>query len=84
MDAAKEQYSGFDAAHPAFGRLSANLTRDVAVMGVATEYCVLQTVKNLLEAEHRVTVLKDSLAYVDKQGHMEALAHMEKLGVKIK
>lgn len=84
MDAAQEQYSAIDATNSAFGSLQDNLARRVIVTGAATEYCVLETVKDLLAAGFDVVVREDCLAYVDVQGHQDALAEMRVAGVPVR
>lgn len=86
-DPAQEQYSGFEGKNPAGQSLGEVLelldVKNVVVCGIATEYCVLNTVRDLLGAGFKVYVLKDCLAYVDAKGHVEALEQMEKEGIKL-
>lgn len=86
-DPAKEQYSGFEGKNPAGQSLGEVLelldVKNVVVCGIATEYCVLNTARDLLGAGFKVYVLKDCLAYVDAKGHVEALEQMEKEGIKL-
>jgi len=84
MHPEQEQYSAYDADNSIFGSLKHQLSKKVVVMGIATEYCVLQTVKSLIGAGHDVRVLKDCLGYVNAQGHAKALEQMERIGAKIK
>ena len=53
------------------------------VSGIATEYCVKNTVMDLLKNGFEVAVLKDGLAYLEAQGHEEALAEMRAMGAQI-
>lgn len=86
-DPALEQYSGFEGKNPAGQSLGEVLelldVKNVVVCGIATEYCVLNTARDLLGAGFKVYVLKDCLAYVDAKGHVEALEQMEKEGIKL-
>lgn len=82
-EASEEQYSGFGAKNAAYGLLKDNLTHKVIVSGGATEYCVKNTVEELLAAGHDVSVLKEGLCWVDENGHAEALAQMEAMGARI-
>ena len=55
----------------------------VLVCGIATEYCVRNTAEDLQKDGFEVTVLKDALAWVDADGHDEALKAMEEEGIRI-
>ena len=80
-----EEYSGFNAVGTQGKTLNETLFRGqpVLVSGIATEFCVLETVKDLLQNGFQVEVLQDGLAYVTLEGHKQALAQMRELGVKI-
>ncbi len=79
----KEQYSGFES-HNAEGIELYNVdVKGVVLVGIATEYCVRNTAEDLLKAGFPVTVLQDSLGYVEEKGHFEALDAMKKEGIKI-
>ena len=86
-DKAAEQYSGFEGVNNAGQSLGEILelldTTDVYVCGIATEYCVRNTCEDLLKAGFRVHLLKESLAYVDHSGHLEALREMAQEGISI-
>jgi len=83
----KEQYSGFEGVNNAGQPLSEVLelldTTDVYVCGIATEYCVRNTCEDLLKAGFKVHLLKDCIAYVDRQGHMKAIEEMAAEGISI-
>jgi len=82
-----EQYSGYEGKNNAGQSLREVLElleiKNVVVCGIATEYCVRNTAEDLLKAGFKVYVLKEGLAYVDAQGHVEALEAMEKEGIKL-
>jgi nicotinamidase-related amidase len=86
-DKAVEQYSGFEGINTAEQTLGEILelldTTDVYVCGIATEYCVRNTCEDLLKAGFKVRLLKDCLAYVDHQGHLQALDEMAAKGISI-
>lgn len=86
-DPAVEQYSGFEGRNPAGQSLSEVLSlmeiRQVTVCGIATEYCVYNTAKDLKDAGFEVSVLKDCLAYVDAAGHVETLEKMKNEGIRL-
>ena len=86
-DPAQEQYSGFEGKNPAGQSLGEVLhlleVKRVLVCGIATEYCVRNTAEDLLKDGFEVSVIKDALAWVDPQGHEEALKAMEAEGIKL-
>lgn len=86
-DRALEQYSGFDGRNSAGQSLGEILSlldiRDVYVCGIATEYCVRNTCEDLLRAGFRVRLLKDCVAWVDRDGHLKAIEEMKKEGITI-
>lgn len=86
-DQAREQYSGFEGVNPAGQSLGEVLhlldIQRVLVCGIATEYCVRNTAEDLLKDGFEVTVLSGALAWVDAQGHEEALKAMEKEEIRI-
>ena len=86
-DQAREQYSGFEGVNPAGQSLGEVLhlldIQRVLVCGIATEYCVRNTAEDLLKDGFEVTVLSGALAWVDAQGHEEALKAMEEEGIRI-
>lgn len=81
-DEMKEEYSGFNAVNKNYGALKFNLTGRVVVSGIATEYCVKETVKDLLKMGFKVSVLQDGLGYIDKEEHEKALNELVSLGAK--
>ena len=83
QDPLKEEYSGFGAQNQQYGALKYNLTRKVVVSGIATEYCVKNTVMDLLKNGVEVFLLKDGLAYLEEQGHEQAIAEMQQMGAQI-
>ena len=82
-----EQYSGVDGLNNAEQSLGEILelldTTDVYVCGIATEYCVRNTCKDLQKAGFKVHLLADCLAYVDAEGHKEALKGMAENGILV-
>ncbi|MBP5210704.1 MAG: isochorismatase family protein [Bacteroidales bacterium] len=82
-DPAVEQYSGFEARNAAGLSLNDVLPEDVYVCGIATEFCVLNTCKDLINAEHDVELIVDGLAFVDYNGHRNALGELEASGAKL-
>lgn len=86
-DSNLEQYSGFEGRNPAGQSLREVLeilaVRHVVVCGIATEFCVYNTARDLQNAGFKVSVLKDCIAYVTKEGHLQTLETMEKEGIAL-
>ena len=86
-DPSREQYSGFEGKNEAGQSLGEVLglmeIDNVVVCGIATEFCVRNTAEDLLKAGFKVTVLKDCIAYVEAQGHKEALEAMKAEGIRL-
>ena len=86
-DPAQEQYSGFEGKNAAGQSLAEVLKlldiKNILVCGIATEYCVRNTAEDLQKDGFEVYVLKDALAWVDADGHVEALKAMEDEGIHL-
>lgn len=86
-DSKKEQYSGFEAFQKDGKSLSEFLrgedAKEIIISGIATEYCVKETVKDLLREGFKVTVIQDALAYVTKEGSMATIKELKRLGATI-
>lgn len=86
-DRAVEQYSGYEGCNDAGQSLGEILElldcTDVHVCGIATEFCVRNTCEDLAKAGFKVHLLKECLAYVDREGHENALLQMKASGISI-
>lgn len=80
----EEAYSGFAGTGLA-DRLRAEAIETLFIGGLATDYCVVNTVRDALEDGFRVFLLEDALRAVDvNPGDGErALAEMERLGARM-
>ena len=78
-----EEYSAFNGETETGVALKDELTPHVYVAGIATEFCVKETVLAILAAGHSVTLLKDGLGRVDEKGHEETLAELAAKGVEL-
>ena len=83
MDDIVEEYSAFHGINKKGIPLGTMVTDHVYVGGIASEYCIKETVFELLKAGHKVTLLVKGLGYVDYNGHLAAIDAMKKLGVEI-
>ena len=86
-DKNQEQYSGWEGMNKAGQSVEEVLDlldiSEVYVCGIATEYCVKATAEDLFKAGKKVTVLKDALGYVDRDGHIKAMDEMRSEGILI-
>lgn len=86
-DPAKEQYSGFEAIGNAGETLKDYLlqkeVQTVYVSGIATEYCINETVTDLQKAGFKVILISKALAYVNETGHKETLEKLKDSGIEI-
>lgn len=79
----KEEYSAF-LAHTDDDRvLKYDCGEEVIVCGIATEFCVKETVLDLLKAGKKVTIFESCLGYVTRAGHLSALEELEKAGATV-
>ena len=82
-----EQYSGFYA-KCADGKslqkfLKESNIKNVVVSGIASEYCIFETVSDLLNNNYTVFVVEKALAYVTPEGHKESLSKLKVKGAVI-
>lgn len=86
-DSKKEQYSGAEGKNEAGQSLLDVLSvldcNEVYVCGIATEFCVKNTVVDLLLAKLKVNVITDALAYVCQTRHEETLVRMQGMGANL-
>lgn len=86
-DPEKPGYSAFDGVTPE-GKPFVQDLRDrgvdhLYVGGLATDYCVKQSVLGALENSLKVTVLEDAIAGVDKDDSVRALTEMRQRGAEV-
>ena len=79
-----EEYSAFGARNDAGCTVGQDVGDDVTVCGIASEYCVRESVLDLLKAGRHVTVLADALGWVDRRKHEENLEDLEKRGALLR
>lgn len=83
-DPLKEQYSGYEAVNSVNGTLDNYIKMhaadqgdgDVYVCGIATEFCINATVRDLADSGRRVYLISDALAYVEREGHEKILKEL--------
>jgi nicotinamidase/pyrazinamidase len=78
-DSARDAYSGFDGTELAFQCMMYGVKR-LFVGGLATDYCVLATVRDALKQGMQVYVLRDAIRAVNAADGERAMAEMASLG----
>lgn len=78
-----EEYSAFNGENSEGKKLSDVVSHHVYVGGIASEYCVRETVLSLLESGHSVTLLEDGLGYVSYEDHVKNIEDLRKRGVEV-
>jgi nicotinamidase-related amidase len=80
----QEQYSGFEGIRidgktlfEFIGEAGKESSPEVYVSGIATEFCINETVKDLVKAGYKVVLITDALGYVSREGHLETLKKLE-------
>lgn len=76
-----EEYSAYYAKREDGKAIKDLITKSVVVAGIATEFCVKETVLELLKNGHEVELIKDGLGYVDDENHHKTLEELKELGV---
>jgi nicotinamidase/pyrazinamidase len=79
MDSARDAFSGFEGTELAFQFMMYGVKR-VFVGGLATDYCVLATVRDALKQGLQVYVLSDAVQAINAEDGARASAEMTALG----
>ncbi len=76
----KEQYSGFESVGPDGRQLHEVVaTKNLVISGIATEYCVKNTLMEFYDDGRNIELLLPGLGYVDKNGHIETMKELRNL-----
>ena len=78
-----EEYSAFRAKNKAGRELNQDLGQDVLVCGIASEFCVRESVLALKDSGRKIEVPEEMLAWVDADGHRKNIAELRAMGVKV-
>ena len=78
-----EEYSAYLAMNEAGTVLKDIVSSHVIVGGIASEYCVSETILSLLKAGHTVSLLSDCVGYVSLEEHKKNIDDLKKRGVEI-
>lgn len=80
-DDMKEEYSAFFAKNTAGRKLGEVCGSEVIVCGLASEYCVRETVLSLKDAGKKVSVLFSGVGFVNFEEHTKNFADLRKKGI---
>nr|WP_302707658.1 isochorismatase family protein [uncultured Dialister sp.] len=78
-----EEYSAFNGVNREGKKLGDIASSHVYVGGIASEYCVKETVLSLLDSGRKVTLLVKGLGYVSEKDHEKTLAELKEKGVTL-
>ena len=78
-----EEYSAFSAKNRAGHELSQDIGQDVIVCGIASEFCVRESVLALKESGRKVEVPEELLGWVNEDGHKKNIQELSAMGVKV-
>ena len=78
-----EEYSAFNAKNHAGRELNQDIGQEVLVCGIASEFCVRESVIALKDSGRKIEVPKEMLAWVDESGHTTNIAELAAMGVKV-
>lgn len=84
QDFSLEEYSGYKAKNTKGELLKDICTKEVVASGVATEYCVKNTLLDLHNDGFELWVIEDNLSYVEYDGHITTLEELSKIMTIIK
>lgn len=79
----QEEYSAENAKNGNNEILSHLVSREIIVLGIATEYCVKETVIALIKLGCKISIPENSLAYVNYEEHKKTIKELKKMGVEI-
>ena len=78
-----EEYSAFNAKNKAGKEICDVIGQDVLVCGIASEFCVRESVLALKDSGRTIEVPESMLAWVDGEGHKKNIAELSAMGVSV-
>ncbi|EJO5347589.1 isochorismatase family protein [Clostridium botulinum] len=78
-----EEYSAYEGENILGEKINKVIDKDIIVCGIASEFCVKETVEDLIENGFNVKLYVDGVGYVDKKEHEKTLNSLTKKGVKL-
>lgn len=82
-DDSREEYSAFSARNKKGRELNQEIGQSVIVCGIASEFCVRESVLELLKSGRSVEIPAELVGWVDENNHRKNLEELAKMGVKI-
>ena len=82
-DDSREEYSAFNARSKSGRELNQDIGNDVLVCGIASEFCVRESVIALMKSGRSVEVPADLLGWVSEENHHKNLKELSDMGVKV-
>ena len=80
LDDEVEEYSAFLAKNELGRTVEQDSSKEVLICGIASEFCVRESVLDFLKAGRKIVLLSDALGYVDAQKHEINLKDLEQKG----
>ena len=78
-----EEYSAFNARNKAGRELNQDIGPDILVCGIASEFCVRESVLAMQGSGRKVEVPSAMLGWVDEAGHRKNIAELSEMGVYV-
>ena len=78
-----EEYSAFNGVNSEGKFLAQVASPKVYVGGIASEYCVKETILSLLQSGRQVIVLSEGIGYVDRAGHEKTMEELKAAGIEV-
>ena len=78
-----EEYSAFNAKNKSAHELNQDIGQEIIVCGIASEFCVRESVIALKGSGRNIEVPVDLLAWVDEKGHEKNIHELKAMGVTI-
>lgn len=79
----QEEYSAFSARNKAGHELNEDIGKNITVTGIASEFCVRESVIEFLKAGRNIEVYENLLGWVDENNHRKNIHDLANMGVKI-
>ena len=78
-----EEYSAFEAKNKLGQKICDVISNNVIVCGIASEFCVRESVLALLKSGRNVEIPANSLGWVNEENHKKNINELASMGVKI-
>ncbi|MBQ7578187.1 MAG: isochorismatase family protein [Synergistaceae bacterium] len=78
-----EEYSAFEAKNKSGQKICDVIGKNVIVVGIASEFCVRESILALIKSGHNVEIFANCLAWVNEDEHKKNINELKSLGVKI-